>query len=672
MSSRSSSRFTVALIVWGLLCLLYVAEFHLTSIISVIFVGIALALQNRFAVGRRGVGIITVVALLLCFLCTRALSYGHTGMFLGIGTMSLTLLASWLTGVSLMVQLTKATTRLPLFFGCAALIGCSMTIYLKLTVLLAVPAIIFLVLALRESLGLPATPRLLGPLLVTLALASTLVGTATWSESRLSFLMSFFSLMPPSGHSFPIATSLSSIQRWNNSDVVVLRGYGKNPPLYLVGRTFEEFDKTNFWRWNTTKQEIAPTRQALMQTSSGPKAVSLFTYQGGDEGYGGPFRMEYPNSGRGLTLYHPREFYGVAADIPRLHLYSDGMLQALAKDDLNGEYFLLPFSDGWDDNAAVTPLTPEEKELYLQSPENLTPEIARLAKEIVGDERSAERKADFVTAYLQQNFKYGYDYPFKSSESALEEFLLKRPPAHCEFFATSAALMLRSQGVPTRYITGFVLQESSLGGEYYVVRLKHAHAWIEAYIPEKGWVTYDPTPPGTLGEADDRGDFSKSLLELASNMWRRFTNFFTLSPAQMIDEVKAFFAGLDRWDYLKLIALLGLWFFWKRYRKGAVKRKTSSVRDYIYQPARHERLTPLLNRIEEAISDRELHRVPSETPVAWAERLETSALPDSLKSDLLAFSHHYTRARYRAQTSAEEMAELEERSTALAEELAGL
>ena len=32
-------------------------------------------------------------------------------------------------------------------------------------------------------------------------------------------------------------------------------------------------------------------------------------------------------------------------------------------------------------------------------------------------------------------------------------------------------------------------------GNYLIVRQNHAHSWVEAFIPGKGWTVYDPTPP---------------------------------------------------------------------------------------------------------------------------------------------------------------------------------
>ncbi len=80
------------------------------------------------------------------------------------------------------------------------------------------------------------------------------------------------------------------------------------------------------------------------------------------------------------------------------------------------------------------------------------------------------------------------------TDQPVAEFLFEKKRGYCEYFATSAALLLRLQGIPTRYVSGFNVIETNREGDHYVVRESDAHAWIEAYLPDRGWVEYDPTP----------------------------------------------------------------------------------------------------------------------------------------------------------------------------------
>ena len=91
-------------------------------------------------------------------------------------------------------------------------------------------------------------------------------------------------------------------------------------------------------------------------------------------------------------------------------------------------------------------------------------------------------------------FDYTLDFVGRDGDAPLEDFLFKYRSGHCELFASAMVLLLRSQGIHARLVTGF------LGGElnrlgYVVVRQGNAHAWVEAWIPGEGWRTFDPTPP---------------------------------------------------------------------------------------------------------------------------------------------------------------------------------
>jgi len=57
------------------------------------------------------------------------------------------------------------------------------------------------------------------------------------------------------------------------------------------------------------------------------------------------------------------------------------------------------------------------------------------------------------------------------------------------------AIMLRSVGIPARLATGFQSGVYNAMTELWLVRASDAHTWVEAWIPGRGWTTFDPTPP---------------------------------------------------------------------------------------------------------------------------------------------------------------------------------
>lgn len=144
---------------------------------------------------------------------------------------------------------------------------------------------------------------------------------------------------------------------------------------------------------------------------------------------------------------------------------------------------------------------------YTQLPGELSPSVARLAREwTVGTSTDVDR-ALAIQQRLRTDFTYTLDQPSSRRPDPIEAFLTEFQEGHCEYFATAMALMLRSQGVPARIVNGFAGGEANEVGGYTVVRQRDGHSWVEVHFPEEGWVVFDPTPSasGGVGGSARRG-----------------------------------------------------------------------------------------------------------------------------------------------------------------------
>lgn len=132
---------------------------------------------------------------------------------------------------------------------------------------------------------------------------------------------------------------------------------------------------------------------------------------------------------------------------------------------------------------------------YLQLPP-LDPRIPQLARQITAGLHSEYDKAVNVRNYLMAHYSYTLDLSGPPVEDPLANFLFVRRSGHCEYFASAMTVLLRAQGIPARYVTGFLPGEyNDLAGDY-IIRASDAHSWVEVYFPDYGWITFDPTPPG--------------------------------------------------------------------------------------------------------------------------------------------------------------------------------
>lgn len=141
----------------------------------------------------------------------------------------------------------------------------------------------------------------------------------------------------------------------------------------------------------------------------------------------------------------------------------------------------------------VAQRNPLNSSLYVQVPERLSPRIASLAASIMGGGRDDRGKVDVLESYFRNN---GYRYSTKdlaTGDAAIEQFLFERKQGHCEFFASSFALLLRAGGVPCRLVGGYLGGDYNELGGYYLVTEDKAHVWVEAFIDGKGWVRIDPS-----------------------------------------------------------------------------------------------------------------------------------------------------------------------------------
>ena len=82
-------------------------------------------------------------------------------------------------------------------------------------------------------------------------------------------------------------------------------------------------------------------------------------------------------------------------------------------------------------------------------------------------------------------------------DAPLDYFINVSHLGYCQHFAGAMALMLRMAGIPARVATGFTPGGYSTRHKAWIVRDTDAHAWVEVWFDEYGWVAIDPTPPAT-------------------------------------------------------------------------------------------------------------------------------------------------------------------------------
>ena len=172
---------------------------------------------------------------------------------------------------------------------------------------------------------------------------------------------------------------------------------------------------------------------------------------------------------------------------------------------------------------------------YLEVPGELTytREIAqqillRVGSQTAPDEPTPTQIADAVVSYLRDSgiYQYSLDQSRIDPElDAIEDFLKNRKAGHCQYFATSLALILRVAGIPSRIVTGFKGGLETPESGLLQVQQRHAHAWVEARLNDI-WVTLDATPADARDQSvaaiGERVRWYHTWISLASTLWNDY------------------------------------------------------------------------------------------------------------------------------------------------------
>ncbi|MCA1603734.1 MAG: DUF4129 domain-containing protein, partial [Acidobacteria bacterium] len=287
--------------------------------------------------------------------------------------------------------------------------------------------------------------------------------------------------------------------------------------------------------------------------------------------------------------------------------------------------------------------------------------------------RNRYDQAKAIETELRQNF--GYSLQMRASGAdPLSDFLFKIRAGHCEYFSTAMAVMLRTQGVATRIVNGFLPGEYNEMAGAYTVRQSDAHSWVEVYFPEtKSWVTFDPTPapgraePQTVGLAAQLGKYAEALeliwfqyvvgydkqeqRSLATSLHNRVFDYRRIA-SEVFGSIKEMVPAVSSKGIfltLGLVTVLITVFFvrvltlgWRRgltISRGTREPETAAVDFY--------------QRLMDLLAQRGLSRLSDQTPLEFASNLGSR--------EALKITRLYNRVRFGSQElSAAELREIDQ------------
>ena len=261
-----------------------------------------------------------------------------------------------------------------------------------------------------------------------------------------------------------------------------------------------------------------------------------------------------------------------------------------------------------------------------------SPGAANIVRGIAGGRESQRERVECIRRHLHDNYRYLPPGSAGAAES-LEAFLQGHTGGHCEYFATALAVLLRSEGIPCRVVTGFRSEEWNDIETVLTIRARHAHAWVEVLDRSAGWYTVDATPAWEGARAAAGRGLWKDLQAFAGGLWNRVTGFDEKARARAAAWIGALpgrtlaFTKEQPLTAMLVVAGIGL-VAWLRILRR--RRRTPA-------PVRH---------YHGCLRKHGLSLVVGETPRELLERVRGSALASARVRDLHRATEEHEKERY--------------------------
>lgn len=443
------------------------------------------------------------------------------------------------------------------------------------------------------------------------------------------------------------------------SDEVALRVYSDRPPQYLRGAVFERF-LGNRWDLHGDWLPLNHQRRPLgfdpdAPRQAGPAEHKLWRFA---------LRPKVSDVMPSMKIWRTTSvdrfsflpLSAVQVEIPAEFMYVDRHGIVAAVNIPVEESMTVWYSDQGDANRLESIVQPTKwdgdqpmelsrseimaaKVRLRQLPDRIDSRVLALATKLFANCRAPADRVEAVRNYFA-SYSYADSIELPPLRNPITYFLLHKPAAHCEFFASGAAVLLRLGSIPCRYVTGYVGGEYNQLGGYWVVRQRQAHAWLEVFLPDQGWVTFDPTP------AEGRPQTVQSL-----SLWQLWDELSLRS--QMIRTELAHVGWASKLTALRLclgllvttvpgwcVSMGLLYLAWRILRSRVKGSRVSLSRSEFL------RLHGLLEQLERRLRRAGLERGPSETLHTFAKRIEESARLRPNLREAAQWYQHYAEARY--------------------------
>ncbi len=464
----------------------------------------------------------------------------------------------------------------------------------------------------------------------------------------------------PSSSHFSDNSTLSSVanMKIQRPKQVAINVFSNSPPGYLRAKAMANYANS---KWTSATQHVVKTKtDTLPKNLTIGQTGNIFIINNTPSKKWHVFDI-WPSPKIEGALFTPQNSSVFRGSVEEVFLLDNDIITA------EGYLVGLNYSAAVPQTLPPDTLTQSERDKHLFLPKNLDPKIYQLANDIFTNCTTAREKMDRIKDYFHTNYEYHLGIKIPTGIDPLSHFLLAspHPAAHCEYFASGAAILLRMAKVPTRYVTGYVTSEKNPYTNSWVARNQDAHAWVEAWDDQNSqWILVEATsgagvPAETsISKADQFIDYLKFRLQelrvalsrnglkgLGSWLWQRLNNLVKL--------ILTTWGGLV---FITAIMLYALQKLWRSVRNSTAANKNTPDKTII---AMHS----LLNEMDHRVKKQNHHRLPTETLHQFATQIQTIAIEKS-SEPLKATANwylHYARILYSSQIKPEDLIQLKDR-----------
>jgi transglutaminase-like putative cysteine protease len=314
--------------------------------------------------------------------------------------------------------------------------------------------------------------------------------------------------------------------------------------------------------------------------------------------------------------------------------------------------------------------TPTALAPALRFDESHNPRTIALGRQWRAESRDDREILAKAFQFYNRDFSYTLDPPLLDPRNPYDDFLFESKKGFCEHYAGSFALLMRAAGIPARVVTGYQGGEVNPINNELTVRQADAHAWVEIWVPEQGWVRSDPTgavsplrvesgvnaalgPIGvmsTLIAADPLGFLGRvrNAWQAANSQWDTWVvGYDTLRQRQFFTSL-----GFPTIDW----RTLGFWLIVATFVVGGAITLGLVVRERAPRP---EAALAAWNRFCAKLARAGVTRSPSEGPLDFLARVRR--LKPSWDESASDITRRYVDARYGRGATREELRELARR-----------